>query len=29
MQSLTMPDFDTLMKKINIMDEARNQCAAM
>ena len=29
MQSLTMPDFDTLMKKINIMNEARNQCVAM
>ena len=29
MQSLTMPEFDTLMKKINITAEARKLCAAM
>ena len=29
MQSLTMPDFDTLMKKINIMKEAQCACAQL
>ena len=29
MQSLTMPEFGTLMKKINIMKSAGDQCAAL
>ena len=29
MQSLTMEEFDKLMKKINIMDSARRECLAI
>ena len=29
MQSLTMPEFDSLMKKLSIMKEAQQTCAAL